>query len=290
MEMNQKENMEEKDYSTNLNNHQRNKRTLYIVNFTPIRLLVFSVSAASLVLFIFVIGFHLGSSKASYASNNSAEVSSDILMRENTQVINDLNTTDALAMADNLNSQENSIQEPNIIDSNIENIEPLNNNNNTSSSSSSIIREGVSSEDRYNEYTKNLASELDAINANIKGEETPNSTYTPPQQMIASVKPIEKKEVTTTVPYTKSSSQDSIYFIQVAVGFDKDNTYSARDTLKAKYPKTFVKEEVGSDGKTMYKLKIGRYETREDAQKVLAEIKKNPVYKDSYIYSDKKIS
>lgn len=289
MEMNQKENMEERDYSTKLNNKQtNNRRTLYIVNFTPIRLLVFSVSAASLVLFIFVIGFHLGSSKAAYASNNSADVSSDILMRENTQAINNLDTVDTLAMSDNLNSQENSIEESNIVDSNIDNIEPL--NNNALSSSSSIIREGVSSEDRYNEYTKNLASELDAINANIKGEETPNSTYTPPQQMIASVKPIEKKEVTTTVPYTKSSSQDSIYFIQVAVGFDKDNTYSARDTLKAKYPKTFVKEEVGSDGKTMYKLKIGRYETREDAQKVLAEIKKNPVYKDSYIYSDKKVS
>ncbi|WP_157150042.1 SPOR domain-containing protein [Brachyspira sp. SAP_772] len=284
MEMNQKENMEERDYSTKLNNHQKNKRTLYIVNFTPIRLLVFSVSAASLILFIFVIGFHLGSSKASYTAHNSADVSSDILMRENTD---NLNNVDTLSMADNLNSQENSMQESTIVDSNIENIEPLNNN---TLSSSSIIREGVSSEDRYNEYTKNLASELDAINANIKGEQTPNSTYTPPQQMIASVKPIEKKEVTTTVPYTKSSSQDSIYFIQVAVGFDKDNTYSARDTLKAKYPKTFVKEEVGSDGKTMYKLKIGRYETREDAQKVLAEIKKNPIYKDSYIYSDKKIS
>ena len=287
MEMNQKENMEERDYSTNLNNHQKNKRTLYIVNFTPIRLLVFSVSAASLVLFIFVIGFHLGSSKTSYASNNSAEVSSDILMRENS---GDLDTTDTLAMANGLNTQENTMQESSIVDSNIDNIEPLNNNNASSGNSSSIIREGVSSEDRYNEYTKNLASELDAINANIKGEQAPNSTYTPPEQMIASVKPIEKKEVTTTVPYTKSSSQDSIYFIQVAVGFDKDNTYSARDTLKAKYPKTFVKEEVGSDGKTMYKLKIGRYETREDAQKVLAEIKKNPVYKDSYIYSDKKIS
>ncbi|MBW5377379.1 SPOR domain-containing protein [Brachyspira pilosicoli] len=286
MEMNQKENMEERDYSTNLNNHQKNKRTLYIVNFTPIRLLVFSVSAASLVLFIFVIGFHLGSSKVSYASNNSAEVSSDILMRENS---GDLDTTDTLAMANGLNTQENTMQESSIVDSNIDNIEPLNNNI-SSGNSSSIIREGVSSEDRYNEYTKNLASELDAINANIKGEQTPNSTYTPPEQMIASVKPIEKKEVTTTVPYTRSSSQDSIYFIQVAVGFDKDNTYSVRDTLKAKYPKTFVKEEVGSDGKTMYKIKIGRYETREDAQKVLAEIKKNPVYKDSYIYSDKKVS
>ncbi|ADK30547.1 putative sporulation related repeat protein [Brachyspira pilosicoli 95/1000] len=278
--------MEERDYSTNLNNHQKNKRTLYIVNFTPIRLLVFSVSAASLVLFIFVIGFHLGSSKTSYASNNSAEVSSDILMRENS---GDLDTTDTLAMANGLNTQENTMQESSIVDSNIDNIEPLNNNT-SSVSSSSIIREGVSSEDRYNEYTKNLASELDAINANIKGEQAPNSTYTPPEQMIASVKPIEKKEVTTTVPYTRSSSQDSIYFIQVAVGFDKDNTYSVRDTLKAKYPKTFVKEEVGSDGKTMYKIKIGRYETREDAQKVLAEIKKNPVYKDSYIYSDKKVS
>ena len=285
MEMNQKENMEERDYSTNLNNHQKNKRTLYIVNFTPIRLLVFSVSAASLVLFIFVICFHLGSSKTSYASNNSAEVSSDILMRENS---GDLDTTDT--MANGLNTQENTMQESSIVDSNIDNIEPLNNNNASSGNSSSIIREGVSSEDRYNEYTKNLASELDAINANIKGEQTPNSTYTPPEQMIASVKPIEKKEVTTTVPYTRSSSQDSIYFIQVAVGFDKDNTYSVRDTLKAKYPKTFVKEEVGSDGKTMYKIKIGRYETREDAQKVLAEIKKNPVYKDSYIYSDKKVS
>lgn len=287
MEMNQKENMEERDYSTNLNNHQKNKRTLYIVNFTPIRLLVFSVSTASLVLFIFVIGFHLGSSKTSYASNNSAEVSSDILMRENS---GDLDTTDTLAMANGLNTQENTMQESSIVDSNIDNIVPLNNNNASSGNSSSIIREGVSSEDRYNEYTKNLASELDAINANIKGEQAPNSTYTPPEQMIASVKPIEKKEVTTTVPYTRSSSQDSIYFIQVAVGFDKDNTYSVRDTLKAKYPKTFVKEEVGSDGKTMYKIKIGRYETREDAQKVLAEIKKNPVYKDSYIYSDKKVS
>ena len=208
-------------------------------------------------------------------------------MRENS---GDLDTTDTLAMANGLNTQENTMQESSIVDSNIDNIEPLNNNNASSGNSSSIIREGVSSEDRYNEYTKNLASELDAINANIKGEQAPNSTYTPPEQMIASVKPIEKKEVTTTVPYTRSSSQDSIYFIQVAVGFDKDNTYSVRDTLKAKYPKTFVKEEVGSDGKTMYKIKIGRYETREDAQKVLAEIKKNPVYKDSYIYSDKKVS
>ncbi|WP_346678769.1 SPOR domain-containing protein, partial [uncultured Brachyspira sp.] len=54
--------------------------------------------------------------------------------------------------------------------------------------------------------------------------------------------------------------------------------------------KAFIKEEASSDGKTMYKLKVGRYDTREDAQKALAEIKKISAYKDSYIYSDKKVS
>ena len=142
-----------------------------------------------------------------------------------------------------------------------------------------------------------LASELDDINEDIKVKETagqaPNSTYTPPQQL-ASVSPKKTTASTSTsttrVPYTRSSSENSIYFIQVAVGYDKDNTYSARDYLKTKFPKAFIKEESMEDGKVMYKLKIGRYETREEAQKALAEIKKIPAYKDSYIYSDKKVS
>ena len=131
---------------------------------------------------------------------------------------------------------------------------------------------------------------MDAI-IKEKNNLSPNSSYNPPQQF-ASVNPAPVSESSTVTkrPYTPTSSADSVYFIQVAVGYDRENTYSARDNLKSKFPKAFIKEEATSDGKTMYKLKVGRYDTREDAQKALAEIKKIAAYKDSYIYSDKKAS
>ncbi|MEI0516707.1 SPOR domain-containing protein [Brachyspira murdochii] len=267
MELNQ--NTEEKGSSTNNTNQFSRRKTLYIVNFTPIRLLVFSISAAALILFIFVLGFHLGGSKPVQVSNTSSD-SIEALMRGAEQ-------------SESMSADTSTADVP---------------NNNTAALSeydnSSIIREGNTSADRYNEYTQNLASELDAINEDIKEKETagqaPNTTYTPPQQL-ASIAPVTSTSSSATrVPYTRSSSADSIYFIQVAVGYDKDNTYSARDSLKSKFPKTFIKEETMSDGKVMYKLKVGRYDTREEAQKALAEIKKIPAYKDSYIYSDKKVS
>ena len=269
MELNQ--NTEEKGSSID-NNKMGKRKTLYIVNFTPIRLLVISVSAAALILFIFVLGFHLGGSKPVHASN-STDDSIEALMR-------------GAEESENMLTEASEAEIPN------ENAVALNEYD-----SSNIIREGNTSADRYNEYTQNLASELDAINENIKERETagqtPNATYTPPQQLasIAPVKPdTSSSSVSTRVPYTRSSSTDSIYFIQVAVGYDKETTYSARDYLKSKFPKTFIKEETMSDGKVMYKLKVGRYNTREEAQRALAEIKKIKAYKDSYIYSDKKVS
>ncbi|MEI0702560.1 SPOR domain-containing protein [Brachyspira intermedia] len=273
MELNQNPNMEEKGAS--INHNIGRKKTLYIVNFTPIRLLIFSISSVALILFIFVLGFHLGGSKPVHANNTDDSIAA--LMR-NAQDSENMAATE-VSTADMPNNDITALSEYDAA---------VNNN--------SIIREGNTSADRYNEYTQNLASELDAINENIKEKDTaglaPNTTYTPPQQM-ASIAPVKTTTTTTkksTVPYTRSSSADSIYFIQVAVGYDKDNTYSARDSLKAKFPKAFIKEETMSDGKMMYKLKVGRYETREEAQKALAEIKKIPAYKDSYIYSDKKVS
>ena len=204
MELNQ--NTEEK--GTSINNSQFGKRkTLYIVNFTPIRLLVFSISAVALILFIFVLGFHLGGSKPVHASNTANE-SIEALMR-------------------GAEESENMMTENSAADVPENNAVALNEYD-----SSSIIREGNTSADRYNEYTQNLASELDAINEDIKVKETagqaPNSTYTPPQQL-ASVSPkkttVSTSTSTTRVPYTRSSSENSIYFIQVAVGYDKDNTY-----------------------------------------------------------------
>lgn len=276
MELNQNQNQNAEEKGSSINSNFGKRKTLYIVNFTPIRLLVFALSSTALILFVFIIGFHLGGSKPVQISNNSDD-SISALMR---------NAQDT----ENMITERSSVDMPNGDFTALSEYDAVNNN--------SIIREGNTSADRYNEYTQNLASELDAINKNIKEKDTagltPNTTYTPPQQM-ASIEPIKPSPAnniggSTRVPYTRSSSADSIYFIQVAVGYDKDNTYSARDSIKTKFPKAFIKEEAMSDGKMMYKLKIGRYETREEAQKALSEIKKIPAYKDSYIYSDKKSS
>lgn len=284
MELNKNENQNtvEKDYSTNYtksNLEYGRKKTLYIVNFTPIRLLIFSASSVLFILFIFILGFHLGSSKPNNLNNIDNDItdnSSQILMRTS-----DIDDSDSFENVNNVNNETLTLAE------NIQN----NDYNN-----SSIIRESSSSEDRYNEYTQSLASELDAINLKIKEKDnlSPNTTYNPPKQFVSvnqtTKSTVSESSTITKRPYTKNSSTDSVYFIQVAVGYDRDNTYSARDNLKSKFPKAFIKEEPASDGKIMYKLKVGRYDTREDAQKALAEIKKIPAYKDSYIYSDKKAS
>ena len=291
--INENQNNVEKDYSTNNTSNIKNnfeygrKKTLYIVNFTPLRLLIFSVSSILLVLFIFILGFHLGSSKPNNANSmaNNDDImdnSSQILMRTE-ELTGNRNFANSNFASSNFESANNDI---------LTLSENTQNNNYKDYNNSSIIRESSTSEDRYNEYTQSLASELDAI-IKEKNNLSPNSTYNPPEQF-ASATPtpatVSESSTITKRPYTPTSSADSVYFIQVAVGYDRENTYSARDNLKSKFPKAFIKEEATSDGKTMYKLKVGRYDTREDAQKALAEIKKISAYKDSYIYSDKKAS
>ena len=288
MDININENQQEKDYSTNntKNNFEYGrKKTLYIVNFTPLRLLIFAASSILLILFIFILGFHLGSSKP---NNSNSMANNDDIIGNSSQILMrtaELAGNRNFASSNFANSAfENSNNDILTLSENTQN-DSYNNYNN-----SSIIRESSTPEDRYNEYTQSLASELDAI-IKEKNNLSPNSSYNPPQQF-ASVNPTPVSESSTITkrPYTPTSSADSVYFIQVAVGYDRENTYSARDNLKSKFPKAFIKEEATSDGKTMYKLKVGRYDTREDAQKALAEIKKIAAYKDSYIYSDKKAS
>lgn len=274
---NQNQNNVEKDYSTNNTNNRKSnfeygrKKTLYIVNFTLLRLLIFSASSILLILLIFVLGFHLGSSKP---NNASGMANNDDIIDNSSQILMRTSNTEGSGDFENANNEALTLSE------------------NTQNNNSSIIRESSTSEDRYNEYTQSLASELDAI-IKEKNNLSPNSTYNPPEQFAninPTPAPVSESSTITKRPYTPTSSADSVYFIQVAVGYDRDNTYSARDNLKSKFPKAFIKEEATSDGKTMYKLKVGRYDTREDAQKALAEIKKIASYKDSYIYSDKKAS
>ena len=285
MDININENRQEKDYSTNntKNNFEYGrKKTLYIVNFTPLRLLIFAASSILLVLFIFILGFHLGSSKP---NNQNSMANNDDIIDNSSQIL--MRTEE---LSGNRNFASSNFANSDFENSNNDILTLSENTQNDNYNNSSIIRESSTPEDRYNEYTQSLASELDAI-IKEKNNLSPNSSYNPPQQF-ASVNPTPVSESSTITkrPYTPTSSADSVYFIQVAVGYDRENTYSARDNLKSKFPKAFIKEEATSDGKTMYKLKVGRYDTREDAQKALAEIKKIAAYKDSYIYSDKKAS
>lgn len=285
MDININENRQEKDYSTNntKNNFEYGrKKTLYIVNFTPLRLLIFAASSILLVLFIFILGFHLGSSKP---NNQNSMANNDDIIDNSSQIL--MRTEE---LSGNRNFASSNFANSDFENSNNDILTLSENAQNDNYNNSSIIRENSTPEDRYNEYTQSLASELDAI-IKEKNNLSPNSSYNPPQQF-ASVNPtpVSENSTITKRPYTPTSSADSVYFIQVAVGYDRENTYSARDNLKSKFPKAFIKEEATSDGKTMYKLKVGRYDTREDAQKALAEIKKIAAYKDSYIYSDKKAS
>ena len=285
MDININENQQEKDYSTNntKNNFEYGrKKTLYIVNFTPLRLLIFAASSILLILFIFILGFHLGSSKP---NNQNSMANNDDIIDNSSQIL--MRTEE---LAGNRNFASSNFASSDFENSNNDILTLSENAQNDNYNNSSIIRENSTPEDRYNEYTQSLASELDAI-IKEKNNLSPNSSYNPPQQF-ASVNPTPVSESSTITkrPYTPTSSADSVYFIQVAVGYDRENTYSARDNLKSKFPKAFIKEEATSDGKTMYKLKVGRYDTREDAQKALAEIKKIAAYKDSYIDSDKKAS
>ena len=288
--INENQNKAEKDYSTNNTSNIKNnfeygrKKTLYIVNFTPLRLLIFSASSILLVLFIFILGFHLGSSKP---NNSNSMANNDDIMDNSSQIL--MRTEE---LAGNRNFANSNFASSNFESANNDILTLSENTQNDSYNNSSIIRESSTSEDRYNEYTQSLASELDAI-IKEKNNLSPNSTYNPPEQFASATSTpatVSENSTITKRPYTPTSSADSVYFIQVAVGYDRDNTYSARDNLKSKFPKAFIKEEATSDGKTMYKLKVGRYDTREDAQKALAEIKKISAYKDSYIYSDKKAS
>ena len=276
--INENQNKAEKDYSINSpkNNFEYGrKKTLYIVNFTPLRLFIFAASSVLLVLFIFILGFHLGSSKP---NNSNSMANNDDIIDNSSQI---LMRTEELSGNRNFENSNNDI---------LTLSENTQNDNYSDYNNSSIIRESSTPEDRYNEYTQSLASELDAI-IKEKNSLSPNSTYNPPEQFASiTPAPVSESSTITKRPYTPTSSADSVYFIQVAVGYDRDNTYSARDNLKSKFPKAFIKEEATSDGKTMYKLKVGRYDTREDAQKALTEIKKIAAYKDSYIYSDKKTS
>ena len=270
----------------------KKSKRLYVVNFTSRRIALFFVSCVSLIIFIFSIGFYLGNAKENIGTDDN---SMSLLMREDSNAFNSMAVP---AGSDDVSKNIETLPEnSDIID--MTTLSQAGNN-------SVIERSDPSS---YNEYTSNLANELNTINEKVKDglEQTPNTSYVPPKQNTYPVPdglpaqenlyplpdaqpPVQLGTRTVTkVPYGATSSEiDVIYFIQVAVGQNKDFSYAARDRLKESHSKAFVVEETLKDGSTMYKLKVGRYATKKEAESALASIRKNPEYRGSYIYTDKK--
>jgi len=270
----------------------KKSKTLYVINFTSRRIALFFVSCVSLVIFIFSIGFYLGNSKESIGINDD---SMSLLMRE------DRTTLSSIAIPKGSDDVSKNIQTPS------ENSSIIDMTTLSQPGNNSVIER--SDPKSYNEYTTSLANELNSINNSIKDglNDSPNTSYVPPRQsayplpdnlpsqknlypLPDSQPPVQFGTSTVTkVPYgATSSDMDVIYFIQVAVGKNKDFSYAARDRLKQNHSKAFIAEEILKSGSTMYKLKVGRYETKSEAESALASIKRNPEYRGSYIYTDKR--
>lgn len=270
----------------------KRSKTLYVINFTSRRIALFFVSCVSLIIFIFSIGFYLGNSKESTKTNDH---SMSLLMRE------DATTLSSVAVPSGSDELSKNIQTP------PENSSIIDMTTLSQPGNDSVIAR--SDPNSYNEYTTDLANELNSINNKVKDglNNSPNTSYVPPQQntyplpdglpsqenlypLPDSQPPVQFGGSTVTkVPYgATSSDSDVIYFIQVAVGENKDFSYAARDRLKINHSKAFIAEETLENGSTMYKLKVGRYETKNEAEVALTSIRRNPEYRDSYIYTDKR--
>lgn len=88
-----------------------------------------------------------------------------------------------------------------------------------------------------------------AVNQNSAPKPAPASATTPPQQ----------------------ASSDARYIVQVGASFgtaEKANELTAQ--LRKKYPSAHTQNPVGSD--TLYRVRIGPYNSREDAQQVANEL------------------
>ncbi|MBI4979747.1 MAG: SPOR domain-containing protein [Spirochaetes bacterium] len=74
------------------------------------------------------------------------------------------------------------------------------------------------------------------------------------------------------------------YFIQIAVSSERSRAEQEAKRLKSSFPNTFVREEIQRSGVHVYKIKMGRFSTRDAANEALGKLKKSSRYKDSYIY------
>lgn len=129
---------------------------------------------------------------------------------------------------------------------------------------------------------KRLEEDLNAIKNPRRGRSSGENIISPSKPK--SLSPVSGGRTASMT--SASDKRKKVFFIQVAVSSSLERTKNEKNYLrKKKFFKTFfIEDEL--NGKKVYKLKIGRYNNRDEAEVALAEIHKIKRFEDSYIYTD----
>ncbi len=260
-------------------------KSMYVVNLTATRVGIVAGVFFSLILMIFVIGFQMGSGKDKKPVATTNSSSEELLFRSNA----DKDIINVANVGNNVRTSE-----PTRTD--IVSIDLLSQNSSTATSS-------VATDDISSMVSRDLQDLGQSLNSSSKSANSINSTDNLLNSYVnaepASYIPGENTPSTFTVSSqtqtqsVSSSSQTSdnglVYYIQVAVAGTERSANAERDFLRGKsFTKAFVVDGIAKDGSTMYKLKIGRYTTKSQAEQALASLKAlSSKYSDSYIYPDR---
>lgn len=276
------------EYQYQENQNDERMQDIYVLNLTPIRLGVILGVIAFAIILMFSIGFQTGLKKSAKSkTTDNAVQDKDILFRENSQAANMMPSAVKEGKTSNTIIDMASLGEtkpsraPEI---------------NMKITGGSDIPQSLAKDfddiDKMIENKKqdiSITSSDDIQMSSVPGEnKQQNQTYKAAEVTKKAPAPVVKKENTAVkTPVEKES--DVVYFIQVAVVANKEAAESDKDFLKKRFPRAFVKEDLAKDGSKIYKVKIGRYENKDDIEKALSDLKNIAArYEGSYIYKDKK--
>lgn len=281
-------------------------RSMYVINLTSTRMGIVLGVLFSLILLIFIIGFQIGSSKdKGLVANGEVDTSREELLFRSNADKDIINVANANANANANASGHVRTSEPTRSD--IVSIDLLSQNNATTTTgggamatddiSSMVSRDLEDLGRSLNSGGGSSAQASQSINS-VSSTDALMNSYANSQP--ASYIPGEKNNSSSTftggqqpqntsTTRSQSSSSDLVYYIQVAVTTTEKSANAERDYLRAKsFNKAFVVDGIAKDGSTMYKLKIGRYPTKTQAEEALSTLKSlSSKYSDSYIYPDK---
>ena len=291
--------MDDDDEEYSPTRKEKRLQSMYVINLTPSRMGILLGVLSSLVLMMFILGFQFGVKKN---INNVVSSNTDVLFRANENVVANVDNFSA-NNSDGIIKQSST--KTDIVDMSLLSENPTDN--------SALLNTGADMLDVDDMLSKDLDDMGNILDSRkekkdaedmldnylisepasyIGGEKSTSlSTFPSPKNYNNSPKPSVTKTIEKPKPSSSQYSKDNfVYFIQVAVANSEKSANIERDYLRGKsFSKAFVVDGVSRDGSVMYKLKIGRYDTKGQAEDVLVKLKSmSTKYNDSYVYPDNK--